>query len=117
VGGEVPIDVSDASTPSATIQKMETVRRAALAPADPSSADIQIAAEASTKELKAMHELQVQQSEQAAAKNSHLSTSKNSDQNSASSSSDNFPSGSTGLSSGNTRQIMIKAYQYMHSLS
>ncbi len=117
VGGEVPIDVSDANSPSATIQKMETIRRAALAPADPSSADIQIAAEASTKELKAMHELQVQQSEKTAANISHSSKSNTNEQNSSSSSLNISPSGTTGLSSGNNRQIMIKAYQYMHSLS
>jgi len=56
VGGEVPIDVSSESTPEATIQKMQTIRRAALAPADPSSADRQIAAQASAKEMQARRE-------------------------------------------------------------
>jgi len=48
IGGEVPIDVSNVpGDPEATVRKMETVRRAALAPADPSTPDRQIAAQAS----------------------------------------------------------------------
>ncbi|NOQ47505.1 MAG: catalase, partial [Desulfobulbaceae bacterium] len=58
VGGEVPIDVSKKRTPEQTIQKMRTVRRAALAPANPSSADRSIAASASRKEAEARRELQ-----------------------------------------------------------
>lgn len=58
VGGEVPIDISKESTPEATIQKMQTVRKAALAPASPSSADRQIAATATQKEAQARQEMQ-----------------------------------------------------------
>ncbi|MGM0481903.1 MAG: putative metalloprotease CJM1_0395 family protein [Pseudomonadota bacterium] len=58
VGGEVPIDISAVpGDPQATIQKMTVVRRAALAPAQPSSADRSIAAEASTKAAQARAEL------------------------------------------------------------
>lgn len=46
VGGEVPIDVSPERTPEATLAKAEAIRRAALAPADPSSTDRQVAAQA-----------------------------------------------------------------------
>jgi hypothetical protein len=47
VSGEVPIDVSAiAGDPEATIQKMQQVKRAALAPRDPSHADRAIAASA-----------------------------------------------------------------------
>lgn len=46
VGGEVSIDVSKESTPQATIDKMQVVRAAALAPADPSSQDRKVAAAA-----------------------------------------------------------------------
>ncbi len=59
-GGEVPIDMSKEKTPEATIQKMRTVRRAALAPANPSGADRSIAAQASSMETAAMKELQTQ---------------------------------------------------------
>ncbi|AGF79679.1 SprA-related family [Desulfocapsa sulfexigens DSM 10523] len=56
-GGEVPIDIAKEKTPEATIQKMRTVRRAALAPANPSATDRSIAAQASSKEAQAMKEL------------------------------------------------------------
>lgn len=44
--GHVNIDTSPEKSPEATLRKAATVRRAALAPADPSPADRQIAAEA-----------------------------------------------------------------------
>ena len=56
-GGEVSIDVGEASTPSATIQKMQAVRRAALAPANPSSQDLRVAAQAAQAESKARAEM------------------------------------------------------------
>lgn len=56
-GGEVSIDVSPESTPEATIQKARVVRRAALAPAEPSAQDRRIAAQASQLEANARQEL------------------------------------------------------------
>ena len=59
IGGEVTIDASPIpGNPQATIAKEEIVRRAALAPADPSAADIAVAGEASQLEAKAQEELQ-----------------------------------------------------------
>ncbi|AWB09712.1 SprA-related family protein [Thermodesulfobium acidiphilum] len=47
VGGDVTIDVSPVpNNPDATIQKMQTVIRAALAPAEPSSQDYTVASQA-----------------------------------------------------------------------
>ena len=64
VGGEVGIDLSKENDPNATIQKMRIIKRAALAPASPSSTDRQVAAQASVKEAQARQELlQVQQEE------------------------------------------------------
>ncbi|MDQ1266128.1 MAG: hypothetical protein QG635_1280 [Bacteroidota bacterium] len=60
IGGEVSIDISPASDPRATIQKMGQVRRAALAPADPSSQDMAVASKASQIEAEAARELQNQ---------------------------------------------------------
>ena len=57
-GGKVPIDTSTEDSPEATILKMRTIRRAALAPATPSSTDRAIAAKASAKETRAIKELQ-----------------------------------------------------------
>ena len=59
IGGEVSIDLSPIpGNPQATITKEETVRQAALAPVDPSGADLAVAGEASQLEVKAQTELQ-----------------------------------------------------------
>jgi hypothetical protein len=61
-GGEVSIDVSPiANDPKATIQKAETVRAAAEAPADPSAQDYAVAAEAAQMEIEAQQELALAQ--------------------------------------------------------
>lgn len=58
VGGEVQIDVAEIKgDPQATIEKMQTVRAAALAPQEPSSADRSIAADATQKLMAAQAEL------------------------------------------------------------
>ncbi len=56
VGGEVPIDLSTGRTPDETIQRARQVRAAALAPAQPSSQDLHVAAEASALEQAALLE-------------------------------------------------------------
>lgn len=63
VEGAVPIDVSSVpGDPQATLQKATTIRRAALAPAHPSSADMAIAAKASAMMTQARQELLALQS-------------------------------------------------------
>lgn len=58
IGGEVSIDTSPVpNDPRATILKMQTVRRAALAPSQPSGADMTVASTASQRELQARLEL------------------------------------------------------------
>ncbi len=58
VGGEVPIDVAPvAGDPQATIEKMRVVRSAAMAPAQPSSQDRAVAAQAMQTMLQAQSEL------------------------------------------------------------
>ena len=63
IGGEVPIDVGREKTLDETIQKMQTVRRAAMAPADPSPADRSIAAAATSLEAQARKEKQTEQND------------------------------------------------------
>lgn len=64
VGGEVSIDVSAVpDNPQATIRKLETVRAAALAPADPSAQDRQVAARATALIAEARRQLAIQQTE------------------------------------------------------
>jgi hypothetical protein len=61
VGGEVSIDSSAVSgDPSATIRKMQQVKRAALAPAEPSSQDRAVASAAAKTEAAARQELMQQ---------------------------------------------------------
>lgn len=58
VGGEVSIDLSPVQgNPQATIQKMQTVRAAAMAPAEPSGQDRAVAAQAMQIMLQAQSEL------------------------------------------------------------
>jgi hypothetical protein len=58
VGGEVNIDTSKEADPEATIQKSQQIRRAALAPADPSAQDRAVAAQATQLATEARAELQ-----------------------------------------------------------
>lgn len=65
--GQVSIDVSEEKTPEETLQKMEQVRAAALAPAEPSSQDLKVAAEASQKATEARSEIAKGQAESLSA--------------------------------------------------
>lgn len=65
VGGEVQIDLAPiANDPQATIQKMQQVKAAALAPAEPSAADRSIASEATNRLLQAHADLIAERSQQ-----------------------------------------------------
>jgi len=65
IGGEVSIDVSAVpANPQATLDKAETVRRAALAPAQPSPQDLRVAASATQLASRARVEIAIQQREQ-----------------------------------------------------
>lgn len=57
VGGSVSIDTSPEKEPEQTIKKAEQIKRAATAPANPSSADLQIAAKAARMAMQARSEL------------------------------------------------------------
>jgi len=68
VAGEVPIDISKIpDNPQATLIKAEQVRRAALAPAEPSPQDRQVAAQATQIKLQAQVELAEQQREESSS--------------------------------------------------
>ncbi len=57
VGGEVPIDSGESSTPEATIQKARQIAAAAMAPADPSPQDYRVATSAIMMEQRARTEM------------------------------------------------------------
>lgn len=68
VGGEVQIDTSKVpGDPEATLRKMQAIRGAAMAPANPSAQDRRVAAKATQSENKARMEILTQQYEKAAA--------------------------------------------------
>ncbi len=68
VGGEVSIDVGRAATPEETIAKAQTVKRAALAPAEPSPQDLRVAAQATLLENEARKELALERAQEAREK-------------------------------------------------
>ena len=61
VGGEVNIDTSPGRTPEETIEKARTVQAAALAPAEPSSQDRNVAARAAQMQQQAQAEISAKQ--------------------------------------------------------
>lgn len=63
VGGEVTIDTSEGRTPQETLEKAARIRAAALAPADPSPQDREVAAMATQMAMRASMELATQQRE------------------------------------------------------
>ncbi len=63
VGGEVNIDISKDSDPQKTLEKAQVIRRAALAPADPSGQDRRIAMQATVMAAEARQELLAQSRE------------------------------------------------------
>ncbi|GAA0573704.1 putative metalloprotease CJM1_0395 family protein [Caenispirillum bisanense] len=67
IGGEVPIDVSPGRSPEETIAKMEVVKAAALAPAEPSPQDRRVAALADAQRLQAVADKREQDRAEAAA--------------------------------------------------
>ncbi len=76
VGGEVSIDTSSGSTPEETIAKMKIVKRAALAPANPSAQDRSVASQAQAKQLRAENEVRKNQREKVEEKQKDSSSEK-----------------------------------------
>ena len=88
VAGEVGISTSEGNTPQESLNKAQTIRRAALAPADPSPQDLKVAAQAASMEMSAraeiMQEKMAQNSQnpnnnnEASAENSNTNAAENS---------------------------------------
>jgi hypothetical protein len=64
VAGEVAIDTSSGSSPAETLNKMRTVRAAALAPADPSPQDRKVAAQAAVAITRAVRDISLEKIEE-----------------------------------------------------
>ncbi|PKO56902.1 MAG: hypothetical protein CVU28_01240, partial [Betaproteobacteria bacterium HGW-Betaproteobacteria-21] len=67
IGGEVGIDTSPGRTPEETLDRAARIRAAALAPADPSAQDRQVAAAADRMAMEARMEVNLARSENQAA--------------------------------------------------
>lgn len=63
-GGEVPLNLREGKTPEETLEIARKVKRAALAPLDPSPQDRAVAARATAMEMKARMEMILKQREQ-----------------------------------------------------
>jgi len=112
-GGEVPIDLSREKTPEETIAKMQQVAKAALAPANPSAADRNIAARAHSISAEARREINNTASpakDNGEADNSAAVDTKD-DKNITPSSADSISSEKSDSSSFMpSRQMILKAY-------
>ena len=118
VAGEVGISTSEGNTPQESLNKAQTIRRAALAPADPSPQDLKVAAQAASMEMseraQIMQEKMAQNSQNTnnsnetsgdavnSAENSAVNSAENSNVNSVENSTENSTRNSVGNSVGNS---------------
>ena len=113
VAGEVGISTSEGNTPQESLNKAQTIRRAALAPADPSPQDLKVAAQAASMEMSAraqiMQEKMAQNSQnpnnsnETSAGNSTVNSNTNSAENSTENSTRNSAENSNTNSTENSR--------------
>lgn len=103
VAGEVSIDVSTESEPQDTIEKMQIVRSAALAPAQPSTQDLKVAAQATQQEGQARAELSQQQL------NTKPDTNPGSNNDNATRANTQLPNNPKTLAYANTEAVAIKS--------
>ena len=99
VAGEVGISTGEGNTPQESLNKAQTIRRAALAPADPSPQDLKVAAQAASMEMSAraqiMQEKMAQNSQNTnnsgdgSTENSNVNSNVNSTENSNTNSTEN----------------------------
>ncbi|MDD0855235.1 putative metalloprotease CJM1_0395 family protein [Campylobacter magnus] len=120
VAGEVGISTGEGNTPQESLNKAQTIRRAALAPADPSPQDLKVAAQAASMEMSAraqiMQEKMAQNSQNTnnsnetsgdavnSAENSTENSAENSAVNSTENSAENSNINSAGNSAGNSTE-------------
>nr|WP_321312107.1 putative metalloprotease CJM1_0395 family protein [uncultured Campylobacter sp.] len=110
VAGEVGISTGEGNTPQESLNKAQTIRRAALAPADPSPQDLKVAAQAASMEMSAraqiMQEKMAQNSQNTNNSNetSGDGSTENSNVNSAENSAGNSNVNSTGNSAVNSTE-------------
>ncbi|MEJ2610467.1 MAG: putative metalloprotease CJM1_0395 family protein [Candidatus Thiodiazotropha sp.] len=81
VGGEVSIRGSSSGTPEEMLRQAETIRQAALAPADPSPQDRRVASQAAAMASQARREINAEQRREVAEQSEERESAKDSDDN------------------------------------
>lgn len=104
VAGEVGISTGEGNTPQESLNKAQTIRRAALAPADPSPQDLKVAAQAASMEMSARAEILQEKMAQNSQNqnNSNETSAENSAENSNTNSTENSTRNSAVNSTGNS---------------
>ena len=112
VAGEVGISTGEGNTPQESLNKAQTIRRAALAPADPSPQDLKVAAQAASMEMSAraqiMQEKMAQNSQNTNNSNETSGDAVNSAENSAVNSTGNSTENSAGNSTENSTRNSVE---------
>lgn len=104
VAGEVGISTGEGNTPQESLNKAQTIRRAALAPADPSPQDLKVAAQAASMEMSARAQIMQEKMSQNSqnTNNSNETSAGNSNVNSTENSAGNSTRNFVGNSAGNS---------------
>lgn len=95
VAGEVGISTGGGNTPQESLNKAQTIRRAALAPADPSPQDLKVAAQATSMEMSARAQIMAEKM----AQNTQNTDENSNDTNSQNSTNADNSAGNSGISS------------------
>ena len=105
VAGEVGISTGEGNTPQKSLNKAQTIRRAALAPADPSPQDLKVAAQAASMEMSARAEIMQEKMAQNSqnTNNGNETSGDGNSRNSTANSNVNSAGNSTGNSTENSR--------------
>ena len=104
VAGEVGISTGEGNTPQESLNKAQTIRRAALAPADPSPQDLKVAAQAASMEMSARAQIMQEKMEQNSQNPNNSNETSNDAGNSAVNSAENSNVNSVENSAGNSTE-------------
>lgn len=109
VAGEVGISTGEGKTPQETLAKAQQIRRAALAPSDPSPQDLKVAARATSMEMAARAQIMAQKMEEQKQNSPNNSNNSNSADNANNA---GIPNNSNGIpnSQNSIKDKAIKAY-------
>ena len=107
VAGEVGISTGEGNTPQESLNKAQTIRRAALAPADPSPQDLKVAAQAASMEMSARAQIMQEKMAQNSQNTNNSNETSGDAVNSAENSTENSNVNSTGNSTENSTRKSV----------